>query len=156
MLAVGYALSLLVSDPVDLAPPPVFEIFGISTEEQDHFPYSKLECLKWDADRLFCVTGWKLGTVRTESINFTYTEGRLSEVQGQARYSEFPLMVETLEMKYGPPTIIDGMHTWRFKGGALIARTIEMKFSNNLMGCEFLFVSSVNSVISERKPIVNF
>lgn len=147
---------MLVSEPSEPTPPPVFEIFGISTEEQNHFPYSKSDCIKWDADRLFCVTGWKLGNVRTESINFTYTEGRLSEVKGQAAYTEFPLMVETLKMKYGPSTIIDGMHTWRFKGGALIARKIEMTFSNNLMGCEFLFISADNSMISERKPIVNF
>ena len=155
MLAVGPALALLVSEPSDPAPP-VFEIFGISTEEKDHFPYSKSDCLRWDADRLFCVTGLKLGNVRTESINFTYTEGRLSEVQGQARSSEFPLMVKTLEMKYGPSTIRDGMHTWAFKGGSLIAREIEMKFTNKLMGCEFLFVNSDNSVVSERQPIVNF
>lgn len=156
MISAGFALALLVSEAANSQPPPVFEIFGISTEDKDHFPYSKSECLKWDEVRLFCVTGWKIGNVRTTSIDFTYTEGRLSEVKGQAKFSEFPLMLKTLEFKYGKSKIIDGIHTWRFKGGALIAREIEMSFTNNLMGCEFIFISTENSVVPERRPIVNF
>jgi hypothetical protein len=156
MISVGFAFALLVSETEISASPPVFEIFGISTEDKDHFPYSKSDCLKWDEDRIFCVTGWKIGNVRTASIDFTYTEGRLSEVKGQAIYSEFPLMLKNLELKYGKSKIIDGIHTWRFKGGALTAREIEISFTNNLMGCEFIFISTENSAVSERRPIVNF
>lgn len=137
-------------------PTPIFDVFGITTEEVGHYPYSKSECLKWDEDRVFCPTGLKIGNVRTESITFMYTEGRLSEVRGQAPFSEYALMIDTLELKYGPSKILDGIHTWRFKGGALIARKIDAIFSNGLMGCEFLFISTDNSVVSSREPMVNF
>jgi len=136
--------------------PPVFRIFNISTEEVDHYPQGRSECLKWDDDRVFCPTGWKLGNARMESISFMYVRGRLSEVRGLAKNGEFRLMIETLKMKYGEPKGTPQEPTWFFRGGKLVARQIVPQFSSNLADSEFHFISKVNAEVPSREPVVNF
>jgi len=147
------AASASLTAPEDV---PVFSIFGITTEEVDHYPQGKSECLEWHEDQMFCPTGWQLGNVRMESLTFTYVRGRLFEVRGIAKRGEFRLLVDTLKMKYGEPEGTNEMPIWRFQDGTLIAHKIEATFSQNLADSEFLFVSAENAKLPPREPIVNF
>jgi len=135
---------------------PVFDIFGITTEEVDHYPQGKSQCLKWDQDRMFCPTGWQLGNVRMESLTFMYVRGRLAEVRGTAKHGEFRLLINTLRMKYGEPDGTVERPVWHFRGGTLIARQIEPDFSRNLADGEFIFISEENSKLPVREPRANF
>ena len=138
------------------APQPIFSIFGISTEDVDHYPQGKSQCLKWNEDQIFCPTGWQLGSVRMQSLTFLYTLGRLSEVRGVAKRGEFDLLVKSLELKYGTARLVNGEKTWQFHGGRLVARKIAPQISQNLADSEFCFTSEENAKIPSREPLVNF
>jgi hypothetical protein len=153
------AMAIASAAPTISTTLPVFEIFGVSANSIDHYPQGKKNCMKWDEDRTFCATGLRLGNVRNDNITFMYLNGKLLQVRGGAPASEFQLLLDTLTLKYGQSTQVDGVHKWYFEGGELIARKIEPKASadfRQLIGCEFEFTSTDNSTLLKREPFVNF